>query len=140
MYEQYKALPILETLELNKRNICRVPMLPGKPWILSFTFSGLQNAWNLLKNWKTWNFNSKPGKNLYFKFCFSRFTFQDVIFKKNIWITSVISALSTQTRIQSQIGLGFHCIYLEITWKMHGILCHQRSGNLDMLIATIKLW
>ncbi len=28
----------------------RVPMLPGKPGILSFTFPGLENAWNLLKN------------------------------------------------------------------------------------------
>ncbi len=33
--------------------IYRVPTLPGKPWkpwILSFTFPGLENAWNLLKN------------------------------------------------------------------------------------------
>ncbi len=26
---------------------------------------------------------------------------------------------------QSQIDLGFHCFYLETTWKIHGILCHQ---------------
>ncbi len=66
-------------------SIVRVPKLPGKPGILSFTFPGLENAWNLLENWKTWNFNSKPGKKLYFvNFCFSRFIFQDVIFKKNL--------------------------------------------------------
>ncbi len=41
----------------------------------------------------------------------------------------VISALSIQTLIQSQIDLGFHYIYLEITWKIHGILCHQRNEN-----------
>ncbi len=45
----------------------------------------------------------------------------------------VISALSTQILIQSQINLGFHCFYLEITWKIHGILCHKRSGNPDIL-------
>ncbi len=28
----------------------RVPKLPGKPGILSFTFPGLENVWNLLKN------------------------------------------------------------------------------------------
>ncbi len=41
----------------------------------------------------------------------------------------VISVLSTQTLVQSQIDLGFDWIYLEIAWKIHGILCHQRSGN-----------
>ncbi len=41
----------------------------------------------------------------------------------------VISTLSTQTLIQSQIDLGIHCFYLEITWKIYGILCHKRSGN-----------
>ncbi len=41
----------------------------------------------------------------------------------------VISTLSTQTLIWSQIDLGFHCFYLEITWKIYGILCHKRSGN-----------
>ncbi len=41
----------------------------------------------------------------------------------------VISTLSTQILIRSQIDLGFHCFYLEITWKIHGILCHKRSGN-----------
>ncbi len=35
--------------------VCRVPTLPGKPGkpgILSFTFPGLENAWNLLKKWE----------------------------------------------------------------------------------------
>ncbi len=41
----------------------------------------------------------------------------------------VISTLSTQTLIRGEIDLGFHCFYLEITWKIHGILCHKRSGN-----------
>ncbi len=64
-------------------------------------------------------------------FCVSRFTFQDVIYNnKNLICNFVISTLSTQTLIQSQIDLGFHCFYLEITWKIHGILCHHRSGNL----------
>ncbi len=29
----------------------RVPTLPGKPGILSFSFPGLENAWNLPKKW-----------------------------------------------------------------------------------------
>ncbi len=37
--------------------------------------------------------------------------------KKNLIYVFVISALSTQTLIQSQIDLGFHCIYLENTWN-----------------------
>ncbi len=41
----------------------------------------------------------------------------------------VISTLSTQTLIPSQIDIGFHCFYLEITWKIHRILCYKRSGN-----------
>ncbi len=44
--------------------------------------------------------------------------------KESIYIF-VISILSTKPLIQSQIGLGFHCFYLEITWKIHGILCRQ---------------
>ncbi len=84
----------------------------------------LFQAWKLLKNCKTWKFNSKPGKTY-----FVNFVFQDVIFKIILIYVFVISALSTQTLIQIHIDLGFHCIYLEITWKIHGILCHQRSGN-----------
>ncbi len=40
----------------------RVPTLPGKPGILSFTFPGLENTWNMLKKWGggRMNFNSKP--------------------------------------------------------------------------------
>ncbi len=73
---------------------------------------------------------------------FVNFVFQDVIFKNILIYIFVVSALSTQTRIQSQIDLGFHCIYLEITWKIHGILYHQRSGNPvyeDPKLATDEL-
>ncbi len=123
---------------------CNTNTLPGKPWkprILSFTFPGLENAWNLLKN------SEKPGiltQNLEKKlvlciFCFSRFTFQDDIFKKILIYVFVISVLSTQTLIQSQIDLRFHCIYLEITWKTHGILCHPRSGNPEIAIWNLLI-
>ncbi len=37
--------------------------------------------------------------------------------------------MDTNTGIRSQINLGFHCFYLEITWKIHGNSCHQRGGN-----------
>ncbi len=33
------------------------------------------------------------------------------------WVFFVISTLSTQTLIQSQIDIGFHCFYLENTWN-----------------------
>ncbi len=41
-----------------------------------------------------------------------------------------------KTLIQGQSDLGFHCFYLEITWKIHGILCHQRSKNSVWLRET----
>ncbi len=47
-----------------------------------------------------------------------------------------ISTLSTQTQIQSQFELEFHCFYLEITWKIHVILCHQRSGNPELVVQS----
>ncbi len=52
----------------------------------------------------------------------------------------VISTLSTQTLIQSQIDLGFHCFYLEITWRIHGILCHKRSGNPATVLTHFKIF
>ncbi len=110
----------------------------------------------LFQCWKISGICSKSGKNLEFylktwkkleigKFYVSSFTFQDVIFKNNSVFQAslfkmsfskiiliyffVISTLSTQTLIRSQIDLGFYCFYLEITWKIHGILCDKRSGN-----------
>ncbi len=79
---------------------------------------------------KTWNFNLKPGKTVKF----ANFMFQVPLFKMSftkiiLIYFFVISTLSTQTLIQSYIDLGFHCFYLKITWKIHGILCHKRSGN-----------
>ncbi len=57
--------------------LIRVPMLPGKPGkpgILSFTFPGLENAWNLLTNCgKTGIGTQYLEKNLYFV----NFVFQD---------------------------------------------------------------
>ncbi len=69
---------------------------------------------------KTCNCNTNPGKNL--KFANSMFLASfKVLFTKIILIyLIVISTLSTQTLIRSQIDLGFHCFYLEITWKIHG--------------------
>ncbi len=84
---------------------------------------------------KTWNFNSKSGNNL----TFVNSVFQDSFFKMSFTqkydFNFVISTLSTQTLIQSQIDLGFHCFYLEITWKIYGILCRQRSKN-----PVIRWW
>ncbi len=81
---------------------------------------------------KTWNFNSQPWKN----FKLVNLEFKDLLFKmsftKKIIYIFVISTLSPQALIQSQIDLGFYCFYLEITWKIHRSLYHQRSGNPDI--------
>ncbi len=51
-----------------------LPGKPGKPGILSFTFPGLENAWNLLKNCgKTGIGTQYLEENLYFV----NFVFQD---------------------------------------------------------------
>ncbi len=69
---------------------------------------------------KTCNFNSKPGKKL------ANSMFQASLFKMSftkiiLIYFFVIFTLSTQTLIRSQIDLGFHCFYLDITWKIYGI-------------------
>ncbi len=56
--------------------------------------------------------------------------------KKSIYIF-VISRLSEQTVIQSQIDLEIHWIYMGITWKIHGILCNQRSGNPELWFTVL---
>ncbi len=45
----------------------KVPTVPGKLGILSFTFPGGKCLKFAPKVWKTWNFNSKPEKNLNFE-------------------------------------------------------------------------
>ncbi len=90
---------------------------------------------------KTWNFNSKPGKNLKFANSLFQALFFNMSFTKIILIYFfIIFTLSTQTPIQSQIDLGFHCFYLEITWKIHGILCHKRSGNPASVLTHLEIF
>ncbi len=63
---------------------------------------------------------------------------QDIFYKNVIYIF-IISTLSTQSYvIQSQINLEFHCSYLEITWKIHEISCHQIVGTLPDLVPDRK--
>ncbi len=38
-----------------------------------------------------------------------------------IYFFLISTYFSAQTLIRSQIDLGFHCFYLKITWKIHGI-------------------
>ncbi len=52
----------------------------------------------------------------------------------------VISTLSTQTLIWIHIDLGYHWFYLEITWKIHGILCHKRSGNPASVLTHFEIF
>ncbi len=97
----------------------KVSILPGKPGIFSFTFPGLENAGICSKTVKTCNFNTKPRKKLVLcKFCF-----QDSLFKMSFSKEILIYAFVNICIIKP------NCIYLEITWKTHRILCHQRNGN-----------
>ncbi len=67
--------------------------------------------------------------------CF-KIHFQDVIYKiKSDLHLCRIYIINTNTVIESQIDLRFHCFYLEITWKIHGTLSYQRSENLVHAIA-----
>ncbi len=93
-------------------------------------FSGLENAWIGSKSVKGWNFNSNPRKKHEIcKFNVPKVTFRDVIYKKIHLHLCHIYIINTNTVIQRQVDLGFQCFYLEITWKMQGMLCYQRSGN-----------
>ncbi len=108
----------------------RVATLPGKLECLSFTFSGLENAWKFAqKVGKTWNCNSKPGKNwkLYI-WCF-KFHFSWCHLENKNWFT-YLSYLQNQHKLwfKAKLIREFN-FYLEITWKIHGILSQQRSGN-----------
>ncbi len=108
--------------------LSRVPKLPGKPGILSFTFPGLENAWHLLKNWKTWNFNSKPGKSLYFVY----FVFQDSLlkmtFSKKIWFMS-LSYLHYQHK---------HWFKAKLTWDFIAFLPGNNLENTWNFVSPQK--
>ncbi len=105
----------------------------------------LFQAWKMpgicSKSGKTWNINTKHRKNLKF----ANYMFQASLFKMSftkiiLIYFFIISTLSTQTLIRSQIDIGFHCFYLEITWKIHGILCHKRSGNPASVLAHFEIF
>ncbi len=122
--------------------IHRVPTLPGKPGILPFSFPGLENG-ICSKVVQTWNFNSKPGKK---KLKFANSMFEASLFKMSftkiiLIYFCVISTLSTHTLIRSEIDLGFHCIhFIAFVWKIHGILCHKKSGNLVSVLTQFKIF
>ncbi len=108
-------LSYLENLE--KLEFCHFFSRSGKCWICS-------------KSSKNQEFQLKIWKNVKF----ANSMFQASIFKmlstKIILIYFfVISSLSAQTLIWSQIDLRFYCFYLEITLKIHEILCQKRNGN-----------
>ncbi len=94
--------------------------------------------WKTLKTWNFVIFFSRPGKCLEFAQKASLFK---MAFTKIIMIYFfVISTLSTQTLIRSQIELGFHCFYLEITRKIHGILCHKKCGNPASVLTHFEIF
>ncbi len=116
--------------------MCRVPTLPGKPGILSFSFPGLEFAQKVVK---TWNFNSKPEKNMKLANSMFQASLFKMSFTKIILIYFfVISTLSTQTLIRSQIDLGFHVPGNNL--KIHGILCHKRSGNPASVLTHFEIF
>ncbi len=69
--------------------------------------------------------------------------FQASLFKMSFTkinlIYFVISTLSTQTLIRSQIDLGFYCFYLEIIWKIHGIFWHRRGGKPASVLTHFEI-
>ncbi len=68
----------------------RVPNLPGKCGILLFTFTGLENAGNLLKKWEI------PGiltQNIGKKLNFENFMFPNKLCKMSLQIKSFTSML-----------------------------------------------
>ncbi len=107
-----------------------------KPGILSFMFPGLEFAQKVEKRWK---FNSKPGgkKLEIYKFSHSIFTFQNVICKKNEKLhLCLIYIINTNTVLKPYLPVIL-LLYLEITLKIHGILCHLRSGNPALATYTV---
>ncbi len=92
--------------------VTRVPTLPGKPGILSFSGKYLEFAQKVVK---TWNFNSKLGKKT-LKFANSMFqaSFFKMSFTKIILIYFfVISTLSTKKLIEAKLTLDF----ITFSWK-----------------------
>ncbi len=113
-----------------------------KAWNFVIYFSRLGECLNFAhKVGRTWNFNAKPEKNHDIcKFCVLKFTFQDVIYKKKNPIYFFdISTLWTETLIQSQIDMGFNYFFLQITWKIHGFSCPQRSGYPDLALSIVNV-
>ncbi len=80
---------------------------------------------------ETWNFNSNQNniKLINLVFQDSLFKMMMIQGKNNHLHLCHIYIISINTVIQSQINLGFDCFYFKITWKIHGILGQQRSGN-----------
>ncbi len=81
---------------------------------------------------KTWDFKSKLGRKKPLKF--GNYVFENSLSRchlqtRKIWFTSLSYSHYQHKHWFSQIDLWFHCFYLEITWKIHGILYHHRSGN-----------
>ncbi len=80
---------------------------------------------------KTWNCNPKPGKKMKFENSVIQDSHFKMSFTKKILFISLLYLHYQNKLIQRQIDLGFHCLYLEITWKLHGILCHSEVGSLN---------
>ncbi len=113
--------------------VCSVPTLEN----LEFCRLLFQ-AWNLLKKWvNLGSLTEKPGKKLYIsKFCVSRFTFQGVIYPKN-HLNTYFLCLHYQHTHWFKAKLTWN--FIALTWKIHWILSHQRSGN-PMFWSVGKHW
>ncbi len=117
----------------------RVPTLPGKP-VFFFSRPGkcLEFAWKVVKH-------GILTQNLEKNLKFANFMFQASLFKMSftkiiLIYFLVISILSTHILIRSQSDLGFHCFYLEINWKINGILCHKRNWKPASVLTHFKIF
>ncbi len=124
-------------ISLAEKYHTRLCFIPGFPPYLE-NLENLELCHFLFQTWKMPGICSKSGANLKF----ANFMFQASLFKMSFTeinlIYFIISTLSTQTLIQSQIDLGLHCFYLKITWKLHGILNHKRRGNPASALTHFK--
>ncbi len=83
---------------------------------------------------KSWNFNTKPGNN--FKFCVSRFSFQDVIYKK-IWFTSLSHLHYQHKHWLEPNGPGISLflpgkyIVSSEKWEPYSQVSHLRFGKME---------
>ncbi len=104
---------------------------PTWNFVIFFSRPGkyLEFAPKVVKTWK---------KNLKFANYVLSFAFQDIIYKNNSDFNTSLSYLHYQHKhwFKAKLTLDF----ITFTWKIHGIMCHKRSGNPASVLAHFKIF